>query len=188
MPITLEFQPDFCDFPFPTLSELTNEFNPFPWKNNAKQLQYFSLDAINDEPVMYTGPPPAKVARAIPHPIPLISALVTSIIHSSDKLFFVSHLLGNPSTREWCIVRVALSNSTLILPSCLQDGCFLVKIFTLHYNDIHFNATHQCYWLQYHPAGDITTPTSSTKTHLIRPLDTSKPLLSANILCLFFDG
>ncbi len=134
-----------------------------------------SSDAINAEPVMYTGPPPAKVAKAIPNPIPPISALVTSIVDSANRLFFVSHSLGNPSLRKWCLVRVALSDSTSILPSCLQDGRFLVKFFTLHYGDIHFNMANQCYWLQYHPAGDITTPTS-LMTHLIWPSDTSEAL------------
>jgi hypothetical protein len=135
---------------------------------------------------MYTGPPPAKVARAISHPIPSIGALVTIIINSAYKLFFVSHLLGNPSVCEWRLVCIALSNSTSsILPSCLQDGHFLVKFFTLHYNDICFNATNQHYWLQYHPAGDITTPTSLTMTHLIRPLDTSKALAKRQHLVPF---
>jgi hypothetical protein len=123
---------DLHDFHFPTLLELNYEFHSLPWKDDAEQLRYYSLDAIDKEPVMYTGSPPAEVARPIPHPIPPISALVTSIINSVDKLFFVSHLLGIPSARKWCLVCVALSNSTSILPSCLQDGCFLVKFFTLH--------------------------------------------------------
>jgi hypothetical protein len=149
---------NFRDFHSPTLSELNDEFDPFPWTDNAERLRYFSLDTIDAKPVMYTGLPPANVAKAIPHPIPPISALVTSIINSADRLFFISHSLGNPSLREWRLVRVALSNSTSILPSCLQDGCFYVEFFTLHYNNICFNATNQRYWLQYHPEGDITTP------------------------------
>jgi hypothetical protein len=80
----------FRDFHFPMLSKLNNEFDPFPWTNDAKQLRYFSSNAVDDEPVMYTGPPPAKVARAIPHPIPPISALVTSIIESADRLFHLT--------------------------------------------------------------------------------------------------
>jgi hypothetical protein len=143
------------------------------------------LWTLCNEPVMYTGPPLTKVARAIPHPIPPISALVTSIINSANRLFFVSHLLGNPSVHEWRLVRVALSDSTSILPSCLQDGRFLVKFFTLHYGDIHFNATNQHYWRQYHPAGNITTPTSLMTTHLIRPSETSKALAKQQNLVPF---
>jgi hypothetical protein len=30
---------DFCDFHFPALSELNDEFDPFPWMDDAKQLQ-----------------------------------------------------------------------------------------------------------------------------------------------------
>jgi hypothetical protein len=29
---------NFHDFHFPTLSELNNEFNPFPWKDDSEQL------------------------------------------------------------------------------------------------------------------------------------------------------
>jgi hypothetical protein len=134
---------------------------------------------------MYTGPPPTKVARAIPHPIPPISTLVTSLINSADKLFFVSHSLGNPYACKWRLVCIALSNSTSILPSCLQDGRFFVKFFTLHYDNIHFNTTNQHYWLQYHPSGDITTSTSLTTTHLIRQLDTSKALAKRQHLVPF---
>jgi hypothetical protein len=46
----------------------------------------------------------------------------------------------------------------------------------LHHDYVWFNATNQRYWLQYHHKGDITTPTSSTVTHLIRPSDTSEDL------------
>jgi hypothetical protein len=63
---------NFCDFHFPTLLELNNEFDPFPWMDDAKQLQNFSSYTADDVPVMYTGLPPAEVARAIPHPIRLI--------------------------------------------------------------------------------------------------------------------
>jgi hypothetical protein len=30
---------NFRDFHFPMLSELNNEFDPFPWKDNAEQLR-----------------------------------------------------------------------------------------------------------------------------------------------------
>jgi hypothetical protein len=51
------------------------------------------------KPILYTGAPPALVARRPPI-IPPVSSLVANIINSSDKLFFVSHSLGNPSAHE----------------------------------------------------------------------------------------
>ena len=166
---------DFRDFHFPTLSELNDEFEPFPWTSDEERRHYFSSDEIIEQPVLYTGPPPAPAVYA-PPTIPPISTLVSTIISSSDKLFFISHSLGNPSAREWRLVRVALADSTALSPSCLQDGRFIVEFFTLHHDDVRFNAMNQRYWLQYHQKGDINTPTSSTVTHLIRPSDTSEDL------------
>jgi hypothetical protein len=82
--------------------------------------------------------------------------------------------LGNPTAREWRLVRVAFSDSTALSPSCLQDGRFLVDFYILHYSDVRYNAINQRYWLQYHSPSDIHTPTSLTTTHLIRPSDTSE--------------
>jgi hypothetical protein len=57
---------------------------------------------------------------------------------------------------------------------CLQDGHFLVKFFTLHLDDIQYNAINQRFWLQCHTAGNIATPTPNAATHLIRLSDTSE--------------
>jgi hypothetical protein len=64
--------------------------------------------------------------------------------------------------------------STTLSPSCLQDGRFLVEFFTLHHDDIRYNAINQHFWLQYHAASNIATPTPYAATHLIRPSDTSE--------------
>jgi hypothetical protein len=48
---------NFHDFHFPTLSELNDEFDPFLWMDNAKQLQYFSFDTVDNEPVIYWSAP-----------------------------------------------------------------------------------------------------------------------------------
>ena len=61
-------------------------------------------------------------------------------------------------------------------PSCLQDSQFLVEFYIQHHEDVRQNATNQRYWLQYHLFSEITTPTSSTMTHIIRPSDTSESL------------
>jgi hypothetical protein len=103
-----------------------------------------------------------------------LSLLAASIIVSSHCLFFILHSLGNPTTREWQLVRIAFTDSTALSPSCLQGGQFLVEFNTLHHADVHFYAINQWYWLQYHSMGNISTPSSSTTTHLIWQSDTSE--------------
>ncbi len=72
-----------------------------------------------------------------------------------------------------------------VIPLCLQDGRFLVKSYTSHYDDVRFNAVNHQYWLQYHSFGKYATPSSSTQTHLIRPTDTSEALATKQRLVLF---
>jgi hypothetical protein len=164
---------DYRNFHFPTLAELNNEMSPFPWIDNDERIRVMSRDMIEDQPVLYTGPPPSRAVPPLPS-APLLSSLVAGIMNSSDRLFFILHSLGHPTTCEWRLVRVAFSDSTSLSPSCLQDGRFLMEFYTLHHADIRFNASNQRYWLQYHSIGDITTPSPSTTTHLIRPSDTSE--------------
>jgi hypothetical protein len=128
-------QGNFRDFHFPTLAKLNDEFDPFPWRNDNERIYYLSNDVVEEAPTMYHGPLLSPAALRAPS-IPPISSLVTSITDSVDRLFFISHSLGNPSIREWCLVRVAFAGSTALLPLCLQDGCFLVKFFTLHHEDM----------------------------------------------------
>ncbi len=137
-------QGDFRDFHFPRLAKLNNKFAPFPWANNNKRICFLSHDEVEEDPVLYHGPPPLPTVYSPPPPI---STLVASIIDSADQLFFMSHLLGNPSEREWRLIGVVFLDSMALYPSCLQDSRFLVKFYTLHYDDIQFNAINQWYWL-----------------------------------------
>jgi hypothetical protein len=114
--------------------------------------------------------------------MPILSLLVASIIALSDCLFFISHSLGTPTTRKWWLVRIAFMDSTVLSPSCLQNGRFLVEFYTLHHADVGFNAINQQYLLQHHSMGDISTPSSSTIMHLILLSKTSK----AHAACLHF--
>ena len=126
---------DFHDFHWPAISESNDKISPFPWIDDDECSHVLSGDDIAIEPILYTGPPPLLVSYRPPE-IPPLSTLVANIINSSDKLFFVSHSLGNPSACERRLVRVAFSDSTSLSPSCLQDGCFLVNFYTLHYSGI----------------------------------------------------
>ena len=161
------------DFHWPTLSELNDELAPFPWKDDEERLRIMSgEDEHNTQAVLYNGPPPSPPTPPSPSR-PSLDVLVPSIIRSADKLFFVSHSIGTGSAREWRLVRVAFDDSMALYPSCLQDGRFLVEFYIQHTADTRYNAINQRYWLQYHDIADITTPTISSDTHLIRPSDTS---------------
>jgi hypothetical protein len=128
---------------------------------------------FEEAPILYPGLP-LSLAIPMPPSTPILSMLVAAIIALSNQLFCTSHSLGNPTTRNWRLVHVTLSNSTALSPSCLQDGCFLVELYTLHHADVRFNTINQRYWLQYHSLGEISTPSSSTTTNLIWPSDSSK--------------
>jgi hypothetical protein len=95
---------DHNDFQWPTLAKLNDELDhDFEWRDDDERARYFSHDVVEDEPVMYHGPPPSPAAVRQPS-VPPISILVKSIIDSTDRLFFVSHSLGNPSIREWRLI------------------------------------------------------------------------------------
>lgn len=173
---------DFKDFHWPTLSELNDELDPFPWSNNRERRHYLSGDSIETSTVMYNGPPPTAPPPYVPPTIPALSMLVSSIIQSQDKLFFVANSIGTDDAREWRLVRVAFEDSMKLYPACLQDGKFLVDFYIPHTSDTRFNAINQRYWLQYHGLGDITTPSNATDTHLIRPSDTSEAYASRHKL------
>jgi hypothetical protein len=139
---------NFKDFHFLTLSQLNDDTCPFPWINEDERQQIMAGDEKEVEQILYHGPPPSLFAYKPPS-IPPISSLVASIINLLDKLFFISHSLGNSTMREWRLVRVAFPDSTALSPSCLQDGHFLIKFYTLHHANVCFNACNQRYWLQY---------------------------------------
>ena len=123
--------------------------------------------------------PPAPLEPApIVHSVPSIGTLVTGIIKSVDRLFLVADD-ADPHFIEWRLVRVALDDSMSLHTSCLQDGHFLVEFYIAHAHtdDVRFNGINQRCWLQYHSRGDVITPTSQSKTHLIRPSATSEDYL-----------
>ena len=172
------------EFYWPSLSELNEEMNPFPWLTGEKERVTFPSDEIVTTPAMYTGPPPTLTPPK-PPTIPSVAALATSIVKSSDRLFFISHAMPTIARREWRLVRVNLEDSMAMRPTCLTDGRYLVDFYIRHTSDVRFNATNQRYWLQYHKEHDIVTPSLSSDTHLIRPSDTSARLASRHNLIPF---
>ena len=164
---------DFKDFRWPTLSELNDDLDPYPWRNDDERRLILSDDPPVITPVMYNGPPPSPPA---PHDHtstpPTITELAPKIIASSDKLFFIAYNLGSSTCREWSLVRVAFTDSIALYPSALQDGRFLVEFYVLHPSDVRYNATNQRYWLQYSERNGISN--GHLDAHLITPSDTSE--------------
>ena len=171
-------------FHWPTLAELNDECLPPPWRNEHERLQFFAEDKLEVTATMYTGPtpPPAQLPLMV---VPPLSALVASIINSSDRLFFVSLSIGDGSVREWKLVRVNFDHSVAQHPSCLQDGKFLVELYTLHPGDCRFNNVNQRYWLHYYPIGGSPEFAASSETHLIKPSDTSSAFAERRLLTPF---
>jgi hypothetical protein len=95
-------------------------------------------------PVMYNGPPPLLPIASKPEPLaPKIATLAPLIISSTNKLFFIAHMIGMADCYEWCLVHVAFQDSISLYPLCLQDGCFLVKFYMAHPADARYNAINQ---------------------------------------------
>jgi hypothetical protein len=163
------------EFYWPSLSELNEECQPFPWSTGDEE-RVEAVDSVVEDPVMYTGPTPSPPTSTSPRP-PEIDTLAASIIASTDRLFFISVVI-NPSYKEWRLVRVILDDSIALHPACLQDGRFLVEFYVRHSDDIRYNNVNQRYWLQYHKAEDLRSPLDTTHTHLVRPSDTSNTYAS----------
>jgi hypothetical protein len=135
---------DFRDFWWPTLSELNDELDPYPWQNDNKQRQLMTDNPPFLPPVMYHGLPPSP-PLALPDSLlpPSITILAPQIISSTDRLFFIAHKIGAANCSKWRLVWVAFQDSILLYPSALQDGRFLVKFYVVHPSNVQYNATNQ---------------------------------------------
>ncbi len=163
---------DFKDFRWPTLLELNDKLDPYPWRDDEERRRFMTDDPPFSPQVMYTGPPPSPPKPA-PQSLspPTITELAPCIIASTDKLFFIAYAIGE-AKRKWCLVRVAFNESISLYPSALQDGQFLVEFYVLHPANIRYNATNQQYWLQYCTRNGVFH--GHLNAHLIAPLDTSE--------------
>jgi hypothetical protein len=160
---------NFKDFWWPTLLELNDEINPFPWRNEEEQCRLMSDNPPFSPPVMYHVPTPLPPSRIEPPPPPSIMLLAPQIIASVDKLIFIAHNIGASNCQERRLVCIAFQNSILLYPSSLQDGKFLVKFYILHPTNVWYNAINQHYWLQYSVQNDISN--GQLDAHLLTPSD-----------------
>jgi hypothetical protein len=173
---------DVAKFRWPTLAELIDNLEPFPWHDDEERRMVLSDDDPISPAVMYNGPPPSlplASTPAKPSP-PSITTLAPLIISSTDWLFYIAHKIGTADCYEWRLVRVAFQDSVLLYPPCLQDGRFLVEFYMALPADACYNAINQHYWLQY---CDHNFPTFGTMdAHLITPSDTSADCASRHHL------
>jgi hypothetical protein len=70
---------------------------------------------------------------------PPFSELISNIIKSEDKLFFIAHLQTNETCKEWQLVQIDFEKTMQLHPSCLQDGKFLVNFLIQHRHDDSLN-------------------------------------------------
>ena len=94
-------------FYWPTVQELDEELNLFPWMEGEQEIVEAQGDSIERIPVMHHGPPPAPpIPVDITPTIPTIGTLATAIVRSTDRLFFNSYCSSDPPFPEWRLVRV----------------------------------------------------------------------------------
>ncbi len=87
---------DFKDFCWPTLSELNDELNLYPWRNDNERRHFMKDDPLFNPPVMYNGPPPLPPTPTLQSSSPpTITDLEPPIITSTDKLFFIAYARGS---------------------------------------------------------------------------------------------
>ena len=168
--------------PFPTLQELNDtllkqSFAPgnserlVPPSENLcthNQQQFLTSENNLAEP----GPPaPSKVVKfGIDENLKLpatISELMTKIINSDDKLFFIKHRIPTIKRVEWRLVQIDFEQSVNKNPLALTNGQVLATFYVSHPKDAVFNAPNQRFWKQYHK--EQYENSISLQYHLISP-------------------
>ncbi len=76
-------------------------------------------------------------------------------------------------------------DSMSLYPWCTLDGRFLFKFYICHPANWRYNVVNQRYWLQLHSRSYLTSPCSSSDTHLVRPTDTSDSYVARHKLMPF---
>ena len=172
---------DSLSFKWPTMAELNEELFPYPWSCNEEFSKFLS-DELSSTivPGFYTGPPPFAPKCTTPT-IPPAAILAQQLIKSSDKLVFISNLIGSGDMREWRIVRVAFQASMVSYSSCLVEVDFYIS----YPSSSCYNAINKRFWLQYYSQDDIMANSTSANTHLIRPSDSSETYASRHKLLHF---
>jgi hypothetical protein len=110
---------------------------------------------------------PITPAKIIPAGATDLNSIITRVIQSADKLFFIAHRDPHTSYREWKLVQIDLLRTLNINPIALQNGNFLVRYLICHPDDRNFSAPNQRHWTEYHKStGQYVV---NTNFHLVRP-------------------
>jgi hypothetical protein len=97
--------------------------------------------------------------------------MISKIIQSSDKLFFIVYTDPHSSLREWKLVRLDFIKSISMNPDAITDGKFLVEYLIQHPDDAQFSAPNQRFWTEYHKTkGRFVV---NHNYHLIKPISES---------------
>jgi hypothetical protein len=99
---------------------------------------------------------------------PPLSTMISKIIQSADKLFFIVYTDPHSSLREWKLVRLDFIKSISMNPDAITDGKFLVEYLIQHPDDAQFSAPNQRFWTEYHKTkGRFVV---NHNYHLIKPI------------------
>jgi hypothetical protein len=129
---------------FPSLKELDRKLGIFLDVDNdiikphVKPAPSFpAKSAINllGSPFQHQQPPSLKQ--------PPLSHILSKIIQSTNKLFFIVHTNPHSSYQEWKLVRIDFIKSTSSNPDAITNGKFLVKCLMQHPDDAQFSAPNQ---------------------------------------------
>jgi hypothetical protein len=100
-----------------------------------------------------------------------LSTIISKIIQSHDKLFFIVYTDPHSSYREWKLVRLDFIKSLSLNPDAITDGKFMVEYLIQHPDDAQFSAPNQRYWTEYHKTqGRFVV---NHDYHLIKPISES---------------
>jgi hypothetical protein len=146
---------------FPTVQEMDDEFNGFPELGNPfvnREHSTPTTSSKNKDSVIITLPARIRTKTTI----------ITDLVASEDKLFFIAYgQYRDQQRKEWKLVRVDFEESIRQHPSCLQDGRFLVEFFIEHHRDANIDICSRRYWLEYHKSN--AHKTLSANCHILQP-------------------
>jgi hypothetical protein len=146
---------------FPALAELDQDYDGWPDNTNP----FISKEA-SETPKSLTDR--NLVLTAAPAPTISTPQLITSIVRSEDKLFFIAHAAtATAGRKEWKLVQVNFTKSIQQQPTCLQNGRFLMDFYIEHHRDGALDIRDRRFWLEYHRSNSHKT--ISTRYHILQP-------------------
>ena len=162
---------------FPSLDQLNRELNIFPDTDldtiepyvepYVKPARSFQLKSA----VNLFGAPFQRPEKSTNPKLPPLSSIISKIIQSDDRLFFIAYTDPHTSYREWKLVRINFIKSLSTNPNAIQDGKFLAEYLIQHPDDAQFSAPNQRFWTEYHKTqGRFVV---NHDYHLIKPISES---------------